>query len=149
MCHSLGGQVEPGHKREFGHANVSMKSSRLFKDIEGANAVQVWMSHGDKVTKLPSGFSAIASTPSCQNAAVEDPKRRMWGVQFHPEVTHTPCGAKMIRNFVRDICGAKGTWNMQDFVRMQANTIVSQLGSKTCVGAVSGGVDSTVAAALL
>jgi GMP synthase (glutamine-hydrolysing) len=149
MCHSLGGQVEPGTKREFGKAMVTMKPSPVFKDIAGGEDVQVWMSHGDKVTKLPTGFQTIASTPSCESAAVEDTARRMWGVQFHPEVTHTPCGAKIIQNFVIDICGCKGTWNMHDFARLQANTIVSQLGDKYCVGAVSGGVDSSVAAALL
>jgi GMP synthase (glutamine-hydrolysing) len=149
MCHTFGGQVEPGLKREFGNAMVNMKPSPLFDGIAGSEAVQVWMSHGDKVTKIPSGFQAIASTPSCEFAAVEDPVRRMWGVQFHPEVTHTSCGAKIIKNFVMKICGCKGTWSMQDFARLQAETIVGQLGDKYCVGAVSGGVDSSVAAALL
>merc|ERR1719258_376786 len=107
------------------------------------------MSHGDKVTKLPSGFKTIGSTPSCPHAAVEDTARRMWGVQFHPEVTHTPCGTQLIRNFVREICGCKGTWSMQDFARLQADTIVATLGDKYCIGAVSGGVDSSVGAALL
>jgi GMP synthase (glutamine-hydrolysing) len=149
MCHTLGGQVEPGSKREFGSANVNMQSSVLFKDIASADPVEVWMSHGDKVTRLPAGFQTIAGTPSCEHAAVEALERKMWGVQFHPEVTHTPCGAKIIKNFVRDICGCAGKWSMQDFARLQANTIVSQLGDKHCVGAVSGGVDSSVAAALL
>jgi len=148
ICHALGGQVEPGTKREFGHAKVNMKSCDLFKDISGAE-VEVWMSHGDKVTKLPEGFAAIATNPSCENAAVENKEKKMWGVQFHPEVTHTPCGGKLIRNFVRDICGCAGTWTMTDFAKMQANTIVASLGDKYCIGAVSGGVDSSVAAALL
>lgn len=149
MCHTLGGTVEPGKKREFGNAMVTMKSSKLFKGIENPESVGVWMSHGDKVTKLPSGFTAIASTPSCEYAAVEDPARKIWGVQFHPEVTHTPCGTQIIRNFVREICGCEGTWSMQDFARLQATTIVAKLGDKHCIGAVSGGVDSSVAAALL
>lgn len=149
MCHALGGKVEPGTKREFGQAMVNMKPTSLFKDIANPESVQVWMSHGDKVTQLPAGFTSIASTPSCEHSAVEDPARRMWGVQFHPEVTHTPCGAQIIKNFVREICGCKGTWNMTDFARDQANSIVAKLGDKYCVGAVSGGVDSSVAAALL
>jgi GMP synthase (glutamine-hydrolysing) len=149
MCHILGGQVEPGTKREFGNAMLSMKPSALFDGIDVAKSVQVWMSHGDKVTQLPTGFQTIANNPSCEHAAVEDVVRRMWGVQFHPEVTHTSCGAKIIQNFVINICGCKGTWNMQDFARVQAETIVGQLGDKYCVGAVSGGVDSSVAAALL
>merc|ERR1719161_3050291 len=126
-----------------------MNPSLLFKDIESPDSVQVWMSHGDKVTKLPDGFTTIASTPSCEYAAVENPARRMWGVQFHPEVTHTPCGAQLIKNFVRGICGCKGTWNMDDFVRLQAESIVGKLGDKCCAGAVSGGVDSSVGAALV
>jgi GMP synthase (glutamine-hydrolysing) len=149
MCHSLGGAVEPGTKREFGKAMIKASSSTLFKDIESPDSVQVWMSHGDKVTKLPSGFSTIASTPSCEHAAVEDPVRKMYGVQFHPEVTHTPCGAQLIKNFVREICGCKGSWKMDDFVKAQAESIVAKLGDKYCVGAVSGGVDSSVGAALL
>jgi len=149
MCNTLGGKVEPGTKREFGHADVKMTSSALFKGIESPEKVQVWMSHGDKVTKVPDGFKAIASTPSCEFAAVENAERRMWGVQFHPEVTHTPCGTRLIKNFVQEICGCAGTWNMSDFARLQANTIVAKLGNKYCVGAVSGGVDSSVAAALL
>jgi len=148
MCHKLGGQVEPGTKREFGQAMVNMKATKLFDGISG-EAVQVWMSHGDKVTKIPTGFTSIASTPSCEFAAVQDPVRHFYGVQFHPEVTHTPCGTKLIGNFVREICGCKGTWSMGDFAKVQAETIVSQLGDKWCIGAVSGGVDSSVAAALM
>merc|ERR1719440_2537217 len=147
MCHTLGGQVEPGVKREFGHADLSVKGSVLFKEI--AKDVPVWMSHGDKVTKLPPGFKAIASTGSCPYAAVENSQRLMWGVQFHPEVTHTPSGAQIIKNFVRDICGCKGTWTMKDFAKRQAESIVAKLGDKYCVGAVSGGVDSSVAASLV
>lgn len=149
MCHTLGGQVEPGAKREFGNAQINLHKSKLFQDIEGAEAATVWMSHGDKVTKLPEGFSSIAHTSNCEFAAVENESRRMWGVQFHPEVTHTPCGAKIIKNFVQNICGCHGYWTMQDFAKKQAETIVNQLGDKHCIGAVSGGVDSSVAAALL
>lgn len=147
MVYRLGGIVEAGIKREFGHADIELRTSGLFKDIE--KKVPVWMSHGDKVTKLPKGFSAIASTSNCEFAAVENPARRMWGVQFHPEVTHTPCGAKIIKNFVQGICGCTGKWRMSDFATQQAHSIVANLGDKYCIGAVSGGVDSSVAAALL
>jgi len=147
MCHTLGGKVEPGVKREFGHAELSVKDSALFKEI--AKDVAVWMSHGDKVTQLPPGFTAIASTSNCPYAAVENSQRLMWGVQFHPEVTHTPCGAQIIKNFVRDICGCKGAWTMADFAKRQAESILAKLGDKYCVGAVSGGVDSSVAASLV
>jgi len=158
MCYKLGGCVDPGTKREFGHADLEIrsalgtprplvKSTRLFDGIDAK--VPVWMSHGDKVTKLPDGFTAIASTFNCEYAAVENPARRMWGVQFHPEVTHTPCGARIIKNFVQGICGCAGMWRMADFAKQQASAIVSTLGDKYCIGAVSGGVDSSVAAALL
>jgi len=164
MCHTLGGQVELGKKREFGNASLIVNrdtsatgsspakkacgSSALFKDID--ETVQVWMSHGDKVTKLPEGFHAIAHTGSCEYAAVENKERKMWGVQFHPEVTHTPCGGKLIRNFVVDLCGCDGNWNMHDFAQVQVDSILSKLGTrKYVIGAVSGGVDSSVAAALV
>merc|ERR1719510_2546863 len=128
MCHALGGQVEPGAKREFGHAELNLQDSILWQEIDAAGMVPVWMSHGDKVTQLPDGFKTIAQTSSCPHAAVENVARRMWGVQFHPEVTHTPCGSKIIKNFVRQICGCKGEWNMHDFALAQANSIFSQLG---------------------
>jgi len=164
ICHTLGGQVEPGVKREFGNAQLFVNrdglaagaspakkpcggGSPLFKDIDAT--VQVWMSHGDKVTRVPEGFSTIAHTDSCEYAAVENQARKIWGVQFHPEVTHTPCGARLIRNFVLDLCGCAGTWNMHDFAKVQVESILSRIGDKYVVGAVSGGVDSSVAAALV
>mmetsp|Transcript_14675 Transcript_14675/g.41962 ORF Transcript_14675/g.41962 Transcript_14675/m.41962 type:complete len:553 (-) Transcript_14675:190-1848(-) len=149
MCHVSGGQVEPGAKREFGHAELTFKDNALFAGIDSTAATQVWMSHGDKVTKLPDGFAPIAHTSSCEFAAVESVERRMWGVQFHPEVTHTPCGAQIIKNFVQGICKCSGAWSMQDFAKVQVTTILSKLGDRYCVGAVSGGVDSSVAAALV
>mmetsp|Transcript_39518 Transcript_39518/g.88473 ORF Transcript_39518/g.88473 Transcript_39518/m.88473 type:complete len:548 (-) Transcript_39518:154-1797(-) len=151
MCSHLGGAVEPGTKREFGHAEVEVTNSKLFNKLErnATGLVNVWMSHGDKVTKLPAGFKKIAHTPSCEFAAVENVESKIWGVQFHPEVTHTPCGRQLIKNFVQDICGCKGEWTMHDFARSQADSIVARLGDKYCIGAVSGGVDSSVGAALL
>jgi len=163
MCHKLGGRVEPGVKREFGHAEVSARrdiappgsqkkacgSSVLFKGIEDVSKIQVWMSHGDKVTALPEGFVPIGATDSCEYAAVANQERRMYGVQFHPEVTHTPQGTKMIENFLKDVCGCEGAWNMRDFAKMEVDRILGLIGDKHVIGAVSGGVDSSVAAALV
>jgi len=165
ICHKFGGKVEAGVKREFGHADLMVNrdatqgsgaspakkvcgaGSVLFKGVDPK--VSVWMSHGDKVTKLPEGYSAIAHTNNCEFAAVESPSRRHWGVQFHPEVTHTNCGATIIKNFVIDLCGCKSVWNMHDFAQVQIKDMLGRIGEKEVVGAVSGGVDSSVAAALV
>jgi len=166
MCHALGGKVEPGTKREFGHAELHIREdvpmqgasaskrarqrSSLFKDINSDSAaMHVWMSHGDKVTQLPEGFVSIGFTSNTEYAAVENSERRLFGVQYHPEVTHTPSGAEMIRNFVVNICGCKAQWNMHDFAKTQIDHIMNKLDGKYVVGAVSGGVDSSVAAALV
>merc|ERR1719311_1952493 len=110
---------------------------------------EVWMSHGDKVTKLPAGFRSIANSANSEHAACADPSRRLYGVQFHPEVTHTPQGTKMIENFVKNIAGLKCEWNMQDFCTQEVNRIAKLVEDKQVIGAVSGGVDSSVAAALM
>jgi len=165
MCQAFGGKVEPGHKREFGNAQMSVREdvafngatmakrsrghSTLFDGIESASGLPVWMSHGDKVTKLPDGFVSIGYTSNTEFAAVEHHERHLYGLQFHPEVTHTPCGAQIIKNFVLKICGCKGEWNMHDFAKKQADLIVGSVHSKYVIGAVSGGVDSSVAAALV
>lgn len=165
MCHSLGGKVEPGAKREFGHADLHIRDdvllpgvseakrakgrSILFRHLDGASTEKVWMSHGDKVTMLPDGFTSSAFTANTENAAFENHATKMYGVQFHPEVTHTPCGAQIVKNFVLDVCGCSGAWTMQDFAKRQVDVILSKLGQKYIVGAVSGGVDSSVAAALV
>merc|ERR1719327_2289196 len=165
MCNSLGGKVEPGVKREFGHAELHVRTdvatpgatpekrsrsrSVLFQDIGAESALKVWMSHGDKVTKLPEGFASIGYTSNTEYAAVENQERRMYGVQFHPEATHTPEGGQIIKNFVLRVCGCKGEWNMQDFAKIQVDQIMSKMKGKYIVGAVSGGVDSSVAAALV
>merc|ERR1719335_2038128 len=107
------------------------------------------MSHGDKVTKLPDGFAMIANSENSEYAAVADPTRRLYGVQFHPEVTHTPQGTKMISNFLKGICNMKAEWNMHDFCTKEVERLVKLVGDKTVIGAVSGGVDSSVAAALI
>lgn len=165
MCHALGGKVEAGIKREFGHADLHIREdvpftvadggkklkgkSALFEDINAEDKVAVWMSHGDKVTKLPDGFHSISYTSNTEYAAVEHSERHMYGVQFHPEVTHTPCGAQLLKNFVLRICGCKGEWNMHDFAKLQIDLMLKKLEGKFVVGAVSGGVDSSVAAALV
>merc|ERR1719316_595810 len=107
------------------------------------------MSHGDKVTKLPDGFSSIAYSENSEYAAVANPAERLYGVQFHPEVTHTPQGTKMIGNFLKGICGMKAEWNMHDFCSKEVERLVKLVGDKHVIGAVSGGVDSSVAAALI
>jgi len=163
MCHALGGKVEPGSKREFGHAEVRIRrdlaqpnaakkacaSSVIFDGIDSGELVKVWMSHGDKVTQLPEGFVPVGSTGSCEYAAVADQARKMYGVQFHPEVTHTPKGTQLIGNFLKHVCGCEAKWNMRDFAKMEVDQILATIGDKHIIGAVSGGVDSSVAAALV
>ncbi len=151
MCQHLGGAVEAGDHREFGRAHVNVvKDSPLFADMwkTGKDYV-VWMSHGDAVTALPEGFSAIASTPTAPFAAVADEARKLYGVQFHPEVAHTPDGAKMLSNFVHRICGASGDWTMENFREASIAAIRKQVGTSRVLCAVSGGVDSSVVAKLL
>lgn len=164
MCRALGGQVEPGQRREFGHAKLEVRTdvasegaadgkkargqSVIFGGIP-ETTLPVWMSHGDKVTALPDGFVSVGATSNTEYAAVEHSGRKMYGLQFHPEVTHTPMGAQMIRNFVLNICGCSGEWKMQDFAQTQCDLIMQRLKGKCVVGAVSGGVDSTVAATLV
>ena len=123
MAQQLGGKVEPGKVREFGYAAVRARGhTALLRDIqdsvtpEGHGMLKVWMSHGDKVTELPPGFKLMASTDSCPIAGMADESRRFYGVQFHPEVTHTQQGAALLHRFVIDICGSKGDWNMPDYV---------------------------------
>merc|ERR1719160_690741 len=107
------------------------------------------MSHGDKVTKLPEGFSSIAHSDNSEYAAVANPGKKLYGVQFHPEVTHTPQGTRMISNFLKNVCGLKAEWNMKDFAKREVEWIVKLVGDNHVIGAVSGGVDSSVAAALI
>ncbi|PFH38729.1 bifunctional GMP synthase/glutamine amidotransferase protein [Besnoitia besnoiti] len=115
----------------------------------GLNEMLVWMSHGDKVTKIPEGFKTFASTSACPYAAIGDPARHFYGLQFHPEVTHTPEGAQLLRNFVIGIAGLKATWTMKNFLQAEMRKIREVVGDAHVIGALSGGVDSTVAAALI
>ena len=156
MTVQLGGQVEASDKREFGYAEVRARGhTRLLKDIadftslEDHGMLKVWMSHGDKVTALPPGFKLMASTASCPIAGMADEERRFYAVQFHPEVTHTPRGEEILTRFVVDICGARPDWNMPDYVSEAVAKIRAQVGDDEVILGLSGGVDSSVAAALI
>jgi GMP synthase (glutamine-hydrolysing) len=151
ICNLLGGKVEAGDTREFGRAQVEVvEDNALFQGVwSKGQSHTVWMSHGDKVTALPHGFVVTAKTSSAPYAAIADETRRIYGVQFHPEVAHTPDGAKLLANFVRSICGCKGAWSMQAFRTEQIAKIRAQVGNKRVICGVSGGVDSSVVAKLL
>ncbi|MDP2795848.1 MAG: glutamine-hydrolyzing GMP synthase [Sulfurisoma sp.] len=156
MAAQLGGKVENAHKREFGYAEVRARGhSKLLDGIqdsvnaEGHGLLDVWMSHGDKVTELPAGFKVIASNDSTPIAGMGDDARRFYGVQFHPEVTHTIKGRDLFVRFVRDICGCSGDWNMPDYVTEAIAKVREQVGGDEVILGLSGGVDSSVVAALL
>jgi GMP synthase (glutamine-hydrolysing) len=156
MAAQLGGRVEASSLREFGFAQVRARGhTKLLRDIEdhrtaeGYGLLDVWMSHGDKVSQLPDGFKLMASTDSCPIAGMADETRHFYGVQFHPEVTHTKKGAEILRRFVLDICAASADWNMPDYVQEAVNSIRTQVGKEQVILGLSGGVDSSVAAALI
>src|SRR3954462_256411 len=156
MAQQLGGRVEAGKVREFGSAEVRARGhTRLldgiedFRTPEGHGMLRVWMSHGDKVTAMPAGFKLMASTDACPIAAMADEERRFYAVQFHPEVTHTLQGTKILHRFVREICGCRGDWNMPDYVSESIKRIKEQVGRDEVILGLSGGVDSSVAAALI
>ncbi|MCK2127218.1 glutamine-hydrolyzing GMP synthase [Thauera aromatica] len=156
MASQLGGKVESSATREFGYAEMRARGhSKLFEGIEdrtnaeGHGLLDVWMSHGDKVTGLPPGFKVIGSNESTPIAAMADEARRFYGVQFHPEVTHTIKGKEMIARFVHDICGCGYDWNMPDYIEEAVEKIREQVGDEEVILGLSGGVDSSVAAALI
>ena len=156
MAQQLGGKVESGHQREFGYAEVRAHGhTALLKDIadfttpEGHGMLKVWMSHGDKVVEMPPGFSVMASTPSCPIAGMADESRGYYALQFHPEVTHTVKGAAMLQRFVLDICQTSPDWIMGDYVSEAVARIREQVGDQEVILGLSGGVDSSVAAALI
>ena len=156
MAQQLGGKVEGGHTREFGYAEVRARGhTALLKGIEdfhtpeGHGMLKVWMSHGDKVTELPPGFKLMASTDSCPIAGMADEARHFYGVQFHPEVTHTVQGRALLERFVLDICGTRPDWVMRDHIEEAVQKIRDQVGDEEVILGLSGGVDSSVAAALI
>jgi len=147
MVHALGGKVRAADKREYGHAQVAIThSSRLFSDVP--ENISVWMSHGDEAVELPQGFKLTASSPNAV-AAIENAESRMWAVQFHPEVHHTRMGTQILRNFALNICGAKPTWTPQLFIDATVESVRKTVGSGRAICALSGGVDSSVAATLV
>jgi len=156
MAQQLGGEVSWSDQREFGYAEVRARGhTRLLQGIEdfstpeGHGMLKVWMSHGDKVTVLPPGFKLMASTPSCPIAGMADEARGYYGVQFHPEVTHTVQGRALIERFVLQIAGAQPDWIMRDHIEEAVARIREQVGSDEVILGLSGGVDSSVAAALI
>jgi GMP synthase (glutamine-hydrolysing) len=156
MAVQLGGEVEASARREFGYAEVRARGhTRLLQGIEdyatteGHGMLKVWMSHGDKVTALPPGFKLMASTPSCPVAGMADEARGYYAVQFHPEVTHTPQGRELLNRFVLDIAGARPDWVMGNYVDEAIARIREQVGAEEVILGLSGGVDSSVAAALI
>ena len=151
MCEQLGGKVEGSDHREFGRAFLNIKDHcALFDGVWAPGEKhQVWMSHGDRVTALPEGFKAVATSDGAPVAAICDEQRRFYAVQFHPEVVHTPDGAKLYRNFVLEICGCKGDWSMASFKDDAIARIKKQVGFDRVICGLSGGVDSSVVAVLL
>ena len=156
MAQQLGGKVESGHQREFGYAEVRahghtalLKNIADFTTEQGHGMLKVWMSHGDKVTQMPQGFKLMASTPSCPIAGMADEARHFYALQFHPEVTHTLQGQAVLNRFVLDICKAKPDWIMGDYITEAVEKIKQQVGTQEVILGLSGGVDSSVAAALI
>ena len=147
ITHHLGGKVEPAASREYGHAQVEItQESPLFRGLP--STLNVWMSHGDHAAQLPPGFHLIAQTSNA-TAAIADEARRMWAVQFHPEVAHTPQGTELLRNFVLDLCGATPDWTPEHFIQSTIARVRDQVGTGHAICGLSGGVDSSVAAVLV
>ncbi len=156
IADALGGKVEGGHKREFGYAEVRahghtklLQGIADYTSVDGHGMLHVWMSHGDNVTQMPPGFKLMASTDSCPIAGMADEERNFYAVQFHPEVTHTSQGAAILNRFVLDICAARADWVMDGYIDEAVQRIRAQVGSEEVILGLSGGVDSSVAAALI
>jgi len=147
MVHTLGGKVRAAQRREYGHAWVeTLAEAELFRGLP--KSLEVWMSHGDEAVELPAGFQLIAQSPNAV-AAIENEEKKMWAVQFHPEVHHTKLGKEILRNFVFNICGAKPTWTAQHFIDATIASVRQTVGNGRAICALSGGVDSAVAATLV
>ena len=151
MAHQLGGKVEGEHNREFGRAFVEVvRQAALFDGVwKPGERHQVWMSHGDRVTKLPDGFAVVGTSDGAPFAAIADERRKFYAIQFHPEVVHTPDGAKLLANFVHNVAGLKGDWTMAAFREQAIGRIREQVGKGRVICGLSGGVDSSVAALLI
>ena len=147
-CQALGGEVKPANSREYGRAVLRVhEADGLFAGIPTETVV--WMSHGDQVRSVGGDFVALAATDTCPLAAVRHATRPVYGIQFHPEVSHTPCGGRLLRNFLLGICGCKGTWAMGSFLEQTIARLRERVGSDRVICGLSGGVDSSVVAALL
>ncbi len=150
ITHHLGGRVAPGGEREYGSAKVEiLEQGSLFSKMETASTLEVWMSHGDRVTQLPPGFKALAQSQNSPYAAIGNLERGMYGLQFHPEVTHTPQGQELLHAFLYQICGCQGGWTTGSFISQSVAAIQAQVGQGQVICGLSGGVDSSVVAALL
>ncbi|WP_113674615.1 glutamine-hydrolyzing GMP synthase [Vallitalea guaymasensis] len=148
MGYVLGGEVEKAQHREYGKTDLKVNTNNLmFKDVE--ENTTCWMSHTYYISKPPVGFEVIATTKTCPVAAMADVEKKLYAVQFHPEVVHTPEGTKMLRNFLYNVCGCKGDWVMTDFAKEQIRLLKEKIGDKKVLCALSGGVDSSVAALLI
>jgi GMP synthase (glutamine-hydrolysing) len=149
MAQFLGGKVVPGQKREFGKGTLRVQDSfcPLFANLP--ESLQVWNSHGDRLSKVPAGFKSVAVTENSDHAAFEDRTRKLFALQFHPEVAHTPLGREMLANFVHNVCGCGKNWTMHNYIDQAVTAIREQVGSEKVILGLSGGVDSSVAAALI
>ena len=145
----LGGRVEKGQKREYGKGLLAVKDPACALFARLPKTLQVWNSHGDKLTKLPRDFKPVAGTDNSEFAAIENRTRKFFGLQFHPEVVHTPRGKEIIANFVHGVCGCGKSWTMRHYVDQAVEQIRKQVGGEKVILGLSGGVDSSVAAALL
>ena len=151
LCMALGGKVEAGHHREFGRADLTVHKNNSLSEgvwVLGSDH-QVWMSHGDRVVELPEGFEVVGTSPNAPFAMIANEERRIWAVQFHPEVVHTPDGARLYANFVHQICGIESNWTMAAYRQKMVEKIREQVGTGKVICGLSGGVDSSVAAVLI
>src|SRR5262249_2385216 len=149
FAHFLGGKVERGQRREYGKGTLTVKdlTCALFRQLPGT--LQVWNSHGDKLTELPPRFAPVATTENADYAAIEHPGKKFFGLQFHPEVAHTPRGREILANFVHGICHCGSNWTMRHYLENAVEVVRAQVGKERVILGLSGGVDSSVAAALL